>query len=190
MTDPIENGRDFCIKNPEHCIRCKDRACNSQKLEFEKSLSCIKCTPNENNNCNSIDKNTTAIECARTVVGYKNVCYTYHTEQTITRGCLYEASESIFDICKTNTSASCTTCNETDCNRAPIPPSILNFNDFERSESYDREIRPNEDEKHLHCYQCSGTEGCDSISDFYSTPMPCPISSKYDQCFTFIQHKG
>lgn len=192
MSDPLENGRDFCMKNSEHCIRCKDRACNEQKLEYEKPLSCIKCTPSENNNCNIIDKNTIAVECTRTVIGYKNVCYTHHTEQTITRGCLYEASESIFDICKTNSSALCTTCDQTDCNRAPITNTTTpTVTVPEKNASDDRIVQLINDEEHqLHCYQCNGTKECDSISDFYSKPMPCPISSKYDQCYTFIQHKG
>lgn len=194
MSDPIEDGRDFCMKDPEHCTRCKDRACNAQKLEFEKPLSCIKCIPDELHNCNIIDKNTTAIACARTVVGYKNFCYTHHTEQTVTRGCLYEATDSIFGVCKTNTSALCTICNQTDCNRAPITnATVTSLNTIapEKNTSYDRVILPvlpNENENRLHCYQCNGTKECDFIGN--SEPLPCPISSKYDQCFTFIQHKG
>lgn len=195
MSDPIENGRDFCMANLEHCIRCKDRACNSQKLEFEKPLACVQCTPNENDNCKVIDKNTTAIKCAPTVIGYKNYCYTYHKEQTVTRGCLYEASDSIFDTCKTNTSASCTICNQTDCNRAPItnatiPLNNLNFNNSERGKSHSQVTRPKKGENRLHCYRCNGTEECDLKESFFWRPTPCGIPSKYDRCFTFIQHKG
>lgn len=195
MSDPIEDGRDVCLKDPEHCTRCKERACNAQKLEFEKPLSCIKCTPNESNNCNNIDKNTTAVECAKTVIGYKNFCYTHHNGQTVTRGCLYEASDSMFNTCKTNTSASCKICNETDCNRAPItnktiPTTNLNFVISERDKSHQRVIQPTKEESHLHCYTCNGTEECNFTNKFFWRPTPCGISSKYDRCFTFIQHKG
>lgn len=198
MSDPIENGRDVCIANPDQCVRCKERACNAQKLEYEKPLSCIKCTPNENDNCNNIDKNTTAIECAKTVIGYKNYCYTHHNEQSVTRGCLYEASDSIFDTCKTNTSASCTICNQTDCNRAPItngttpttPSNNSNVTTSDRGKSHHRVTPTNKEENHLHCHHCNGTEECDFEGAFLGKPTPCGISSKYDRCFTFIQSKG
>lgn len=195
ISDPIEDGRAFCIKNHEHCIRCRKRACNAQKLEFEKPLSCIKCTSNESNNCSIIDKNTTAIECNRTANGYKNVCYTHHMGQTITRGCLYEANDSIFDICKTNTSAVCSTCNQSDCNRKSISISNINIityipNVSKRNASYERTIRPNEEENRLLCYKCSGTEECDFMKDSNLKPKACLIASKHDQCFTFIHNKG
>lgn len=195
MSDPIDNGRDVCMNNPEQCMRCKDRACNSQGLEFENPLSCIKCTPNENDNCNNIDKNTTAIECTKTVKGYKNYCYTHHNEQKTTRGCLYEASDPMFDTCKTNTSASCTICNANDCNRAPItnatiPSNGLNISIPGRGKSHHRVSPPSEAENRLHCYHCNGTEECDFMDKFFWRPTPCGISSKFDRCFTFIQAKG
>lgn len=187
------------MENPEPCTRCKKRACNAQKLEFEKPLSCIKCTSNESNSCNKINKETTAIECNRTAIGYKNVCYTYHNGLDISRGCLYEASESIFDTCKTNTSALCSTCNQTDCNRMPIsnlnPNPNINITSYilnvsERNASFDRIIQPIEGEHRLNCYRCSGTEECDFMNDSNLEPEPCPIASKHDQCYTFIHNKG
>lgn len=187
------------MKNIEHCIRCKERACNAKQLEFEKPLSCIKCTPSETNTCNIIDKNASAIECDRTAIGYKNVCYTYQTGQTAMRGCLYEASDTIFDICKTNSSLLCSTCDQSDCNRSPITnvtiaSFILNAHISERKSFYDQAIRLHKAENHLHCFQCNGTDECDLMSlnsdDFSIKPEPCSISSKYDQCFTYMQHEG
>lgn len=193
MSDSDEDGRDFCIKNNMQCIRCKNRACNSHQLEFEKPLSCIKCTPNEN--CNIIDKNVTGMACNRTTIGYKNSCYTHQIGSHVTRGCLYEANDQIFDICQKNQTDFCALCDQADCNREPaknatIPPLILNDFVFESDALYDEVIPLRAKENRLHCYQCNGTDECDFISKPNSVkPNACPISSTYDQCYTFI-HKG
>lgn len=130
MSDFGSNGRQFCIQNYAQCNLCAKRACNSHPLEFEKKLSCIKCDPDKNSNCNVIDDNTKAIECAPTTLGYTNECYIYQEGSVSRRGCLYEASGDIFTQCNDIFSNTCTICNQTDCNRIPIVNNDLSFNAF------------------------------------------------------------
>lgn len=194
MSDPVENGRDFCMKNMEHCERCKQRACNGEGLKFENPLSCVKCMPSDKDNCRTIDNSTAAVECARTASGYKNACYTYQDGQSATRGCLYEAPDSIFDICKANSSTLCSICNQTNCNRGPTKTVnatsyILNAIISQQKPLYDQQIHVNGENKPLHCFKCSGTEECNYISAD-SKPTKCPLSVEYDECFTFMHHKG
>lgn len=196
MSDPDKDGRSFCTQNDEQCIRCQHRACNSHQLEFEKPLSCIKCIPSETENCAIIDKNVTAIACDRTTIGYKNSCYTYQTGQYVARGCLYEANGPIFDICNKNNTSLCSMCEQSDCNREPaknitFSPLILHDFIFKHKMTYDELIPLRGEENRLHCYQCDGTDECTFMNKTnVMKPKPCPIASKYDQCYTFIQQKG
>lgn len=154
MSDNPNSNKGFCLDNYAQCNRCKKRACNSEHVQFEEKMSCIKCDPDENSNCNVIDESTTAIECATTTLGYKNLCYTYQKGSVSHRGCLYEAPENIFNECENAYSEICLTCNQTDCNRTPIIHEELTLNLF-----HDEVVR-NEDKSEMvmsdnpSCYKC------------------------------------
>lgn len=125
MSDSTNSNKDFCLEHYAQCNRCKKRACNANPVEFEKKLSCIKCIPGENSNCNNIDDDVNAIKCIQTTLGYINKCYTFHKENVSYRGCLYEASEEIFDECNNSNSSACLTCNESNCNRDPVKIDLI-----------------------------------------------------------------
>lgn len=128
MSDADENV-DFCLKNEKQCQRCSKRACNANLLEFEKKLSCIKCTPDENSNCNVVEDTTSATECAPTALGYKNRCYTHSVDGISYRDCLYEASTEIFEECSKQKSKKCSTCDEDGCNNTPINTNRFYYED-------------------------------------------------------------
>lgn len=130
MSDNANSNKGFCLDNYAQCNRCKKRACNSEHVQFEKKMSCVKCNPDENSNCNVIDESITATECAATTLGYKNLCYTYQSGNVSHRGCLYEAPKNIFIECGNVYSETCLTCNQTDCNRTPIIHDELDLNPF------------------------------------------------------------
>ncbi|XP_055308419.1 uncharacterized protein LOC129572481 [Sitodiplosis mosellana] len=136
MSDISSAGRDFCLKNYAQCDRCNKRACNSEQVRFEEKISCVKCNPDENSNCNLIEENITAIECAPTTLGYKNLCYTLQSGRVAHRGCLYEAPEEIFVECDNTYSEVCLTCNQSDCNRTPVVNEDLALNPFHYEISY------------------------------------------------------
>lgn len=208
MSDPNETGREFCMQHIEQCKKCSKRACNSQSLEFEKNISCVKCTPDKKTNCNTVDKDITAIECAQTTVGYKNACYIYQNDSVTIRGCLFEAPDIIFKECLDYYSAACSTCNQSDCNRASvenetiglnslyIPRAIKNtsFQGCSTPECYNDKIKSTGPQttnsiqykdKRLECYRCDGNEECDLI-DSTLKPERCTVSLEYDQCYTYI----
>lgn len=85
MSDNPNSNKGFCLDNYAQCNRCKKRACNSEHVQFEKKMSCIKCNPDEKSNCNVIDESTTAIECATTTLGYTNECYIYQEQSGATK---------------------------------------------------------------------------------------------------------
>lgn len=117
MSDYPNPSKDFCYDNYAQCKRCKKRACNSNRVEFEEKISCVKCTPDKNSNCNVVDDSAKAKECAPTTIGYKDMCYTFQKGGVSHRGCLYEAPTDIFVECKNPFSEACLTCNKTNCNR-------------------------------------------------------------------------
>lgn len=212
MSGPEKIGRDFCLQNVAQCKKCSKRACNAQPLEFEEKISCIKCTPSEDNDCKTIDQNTTAIECDRTTRGYKNACYIYQNGSAPIRGCLYEASDIIFNECLDYYSEACFTCNQSDCNRAPINDDAIEYNSlyitravkntpFQGCSTPDcNNAEPKlvnrsaksiqNSDKRLECYRCDGNEDCDFMSStptqYHLKPEQCEISTEYDQCYTYI----
>lgn len=197
MSDIGTDGRDFCIQNFAQCNICPNRACNANPLKFEKKLSCIKCVPNENSNCNVIDENAKATECARTTVGYTNECYTYQSGSVSHRGCLYEAPANIFSECSNIFSDTCVTCNRSDCNRTPILNNDLTFNPFhfvitneegktkftpcgnsscEKIDSWDR-----------FCFKCDSTNDPNCVSEVDSSMIgQCPYAEEDLGCFHMV----
>lgn len=165
MSDFKSEGREYCIQNFAQCNICSKRACNSNPLEFEEKLSCIKCDPDENSNCNVIAENATATECTRTILGYKNECYTYTKRNVSHRGCLYEANENIFKECTDIFSESCLTCNQTNCNRDPIASTDLDFNEFHYEIMQDEGDKP----KFTHC----GNKSCTKINSWQRSCIKC-----------------
>ncbi|XP_031624828.1 calponin homology and LIM domain-containing protein-like [Contarinia nasturtii] len=120
MSDTDQNKGE-CLGHVQQCHRCSNRACNANSLELEEKLSCIKCTPDGNSNCNILEDFTEAVECARTALGYKNRCYTHSKDGISHRGCLYEANTDIFKECSDENSERCFTCAEEGCNDTSIP---------------------------------------------------------------------
>lgn len=149
MSDYGSDGRDYCIQNFAQCHICPNRACNSNPLEFEEKLSCVKCEPDENSNCNVIDENLKATECAATPLGYQNECYIYRNGSQSRRGCLYEAPERVFNDCSDVFSATCTICNQSDCNRTPIVNTDLTFNAFQFENTHE-EVK--------YCHSCNSSD--------------------------------
>lgn len=96
----------------------------------------MKCDPKPNTDCIIVAEDTNATECVPTTIGYNNTCYTYQNGSSSVRGCLYEASELIFDECKLELAA-CITCNQSDCNRVPIEdqPDAIHINDGKITEN-------------------------------------------------------
>lgn len=195
MSDPAESGRDFCDKNDAQCMKCSKRACNSQPVKFEKNLSCIKCTPDKNK-CNNVSEETKAVECSPTTIGYKDACYIYQKGNDAIRGCLYEASDTIFNKCIKSYSSNCFMCNETDCNRKPIVSDTFRFDSMPiesiEYESFDQnaksiELLKKDAIKPLKCYRCDDCDFMDSTKRG-EEPEKCDILSEYDKCFTYIDH--
>ncbi|XP_031624827.1 uncharacterized protein LOC116341726 [Contarinia nasturtii] len=120
MSDEDKVGKDFCSMNFAQCHTCSGRACNSNLLKFETAISCVKCNPDASSDCNLIDENIEAAECAATTFGYKNACYIYKSDGIVQRGCLYEASDDIFNECNNEFVNKCLLCNHNNCNRMPI----------------------------------------------------------------------
>lgn len=198
MSDSKSNptGISYCDAFLEQCHRCSKRACNTHKVEFEPKLSCIKCTPDDKNNCGVIPEGTKAIECAPITLGYKNACYIYQNGSAFTRGCI---SDSTHNECNSPSNPSCVTCNQSDCNRNAMPNintiSLLQLNvkmPEKRIISLQKSGRTEKNKsKRLKCYQCNGDDGCDLMDSKPShEPKECTIESEYDQCFTYIQHDG
>lgn len=123
MSDVGSSNLAYCLKNNAQCTKCAKRACNEKSVQFEKKLSCVKCTPDKNNDCNVIEENTKATECTPTTLGYANGCYVYQKGNVSHRGCLYEATDKIFGECSKKSSKACSVCNKSDCNRQPITAS-------------------------------------------------------------------
>lgn len=187
MSDPGQSGRDFCDENVAQCMKCSKRACNSQPIEFEKNLSCIKCTPDKNK-CNTVSEDTKAVGCTPTTIGYKDACFIYQKGNDAIRGCLYEASNTIFNECMKSYSSDCFMCNETDCNRKPVISNTFKFDSMLESEDLSAksiQVLRKDAIKPLKCYRC---DDCDFMGSTKSEmdPEECPISSEYDQCFTYI----
>lgn len=159
-----DTGRDYCTNNPIQCSTCKKRACNDNSLTYEVKFSCVKCNPKKDDNCDIIDKNITAIECAPTALGYSNQCYTYQKENETYRGCLYEAPGDIFTECSDDFSESCLTCNNTDCNRKPIENDDLTVNAFH----YDIH-----DVDHKTMFIPCGNDTCDKINSWQRYCWQC-----------------
>lgn len=134
-------GRDFCVENPEQCSTCSGRACNAHKLKFEEKISCVKCTPDENGNCNVIDEGVEATECALTAAGYKNECFHYKKGDVSYRGCLFESADEIFNECIKSGSEKCSTCNEPNCNREPVTNPNLRLNPLQLEQEEKRDTQ-------------------------------------------------
>lgn len=83
-------------------------------------MSCVKCTPNENTTCEDIPSEFATTECAPTVLGYLNGCYTHVKDNKVQRGCLLEAPEHIQEECNDLSNESSTICSESDCNRERV----------------------------------------------------------------------
>lgn len=112
-------------------------------MEFEEKLSCIKCNPDENTDCIVVDEHTNATECTPTTIGYNNTCYTYQNGSSSVRGCLYEASELIFNECKLELAA-CISCNQSDCNRTPLEDLMPNPSPIEGKTKTTEATDPND----------------------------------------------
>lgn len=197
MSDFSTYGREFCMQNILQCNICPKRACNSNPLEFEKKMSCIKCEPDENSNCNVIDESVKATECAPTTVGYTNECFTYQNGSVSRRGCLYEAPPDIFSECTDVWSDRCTTCNKSDCNRSPIINNDLTLNPFhfviteeggkkiftpcgnsscEKIDSWDRK-----------CFKCDSTIDINCVSEVDASMIgQCPYAEEDLGCFHMV----
>lgn len=139
------------------------------KLEFEKTLSCVKCSPDENNNCNVIDNETNGTECAPTTVGYKDACYHHNIGGISTRGCLYEASNDIFNECSKDNSEKCATCTEPDCNRKPAVNENLYVNPLSSANSEPNgqssrsSLRPSF--AYRYCYKCDSSKDPNCVNN-------------------------
>lgn len=199
MSDTEDSGRNMCIENDAQCSKCAKRACNSQSVEFENPISCIKCSSDNDTNCSIVHENTTAVECARTTIGYGNVCFIHKHDNVITRGCLYEASNRIFEDCKMSLNSVCSTCNQSDCNRTPVNNTFKVVSmQFEKTiQKHQPEMIHQIDEsngyrdKPLKCFRCDGNEDCNLMHSSMKSqmePQECPLSSEYDQCFTYIDN--
>lgn len=198
MSDYGKDGRDFCVQNYAQCNICSKRACNSHPLEFEKKISCVKCDPDENSNCNVIDDNKKATECAPTTAGYTNECYIHREGSVSRRGCLYEAPEEIFSQCSDIFSDICTTCNHTDCNRTPIVNNELSFNEFHfiitQPENSEPIFTPcgnasctKKNSWERFCYKCDSTNDTNCATQQDSIIIePCPYAQEDLGCFHMI----
>lgn len=183
MSDLGTDGRAYCIENFAQCNICSSRACNSNPLEFEDKLKCVKCGSDENFDCNVVDDSVTATECAPTTMGYENECYIYYDGSVTRRGCLYEAPADIHSECSDIFSDTCTVCNQTDCNRTPIINDDLIFNAF-HSEEGKMETIPRS------CYKCDSTNDPNCVSELNSEMVKiCPNAEEDLGCFHMVTGK-
>lgn len=179
MSDYDNLNRDYCIQNYAQCNFCKNRACNSNHVEFEEKISCVKCTPDENSNCNVIDETATATECAQTAVGYKDMCYTLQKGGVSHRGCLYEAPNEIFVECENPFSEACVTCNQTNCNRIPIVNEDLELNPFHQVVRED------------FCYKCDSSVDPNCINQLNNSMIEkCDSTGEGLGCYHMITEAG
>lgn len=95
------------------CKRCHGDDCNS-KPNFQ---TCRTCTTTDNLSCyvNANDDRVPLVEC----ISYTDECFIHVANNTVTRGCLAEASALLIDEC--DDPAKCERCEGSkDCNVKPI----------------------------------------------------------------------
>lgn len=115
----ISEGKKFCDKNAKQCVKCADRNCNKDEVQWEKQLSCIICNSTEDENCKSGSDGDRNV-CARTTKGYENHCFTRVDNHTVARGCLVDSDPDTVTDCNSWYSQTCTFCNDDYCNQVPI----------------------------------------------------------------------
>lgn len=121
MSDDSEKpGKSYCLQNDHRCRKCNQRGCNNDLIQWEKPMSCIKCTSTEDTDCEKSPELLSANECAPTAAGYENKCYTRVVNQTVERGCFYEASAEAKKECDDSADESCSTCTEPGCNQGKV----------------------------------------------------------------------
>lgn len=114
------NGKNFCLEHSKQCRKCSELACNNDPIVWGKTLTCLKCSTRENENCDQVDDNVASVECGPTVSGYENHCFTNVNRSDVQRGCLFEATEDIQNNCYNSTDTSCLLCSESNCNHENI----------------------------------------------------------------------
>lgn len=182
MSDVDSEGVGYCKHHDHHCEKCPKRACNTNLMKFDKKISCFKCNPTENDDCDKIAENSTATECAGTALGYKNECYIYQKDKRTFRGCLYDAkseSEEIFRECRNQYSANCYTCDQDSCNNNSVLYDDLdvNFLKLENEENLNTKSRL--------CYECDSRNNDTKCARDLDESMitKCPNSEDDLGCF-------
>lgn len=168
-------GKQYCVNHADHCTKCPTRGCNSDPVDFEKpTLSCVKCVPSETNKCETVADDVQPELCEPTVAGYVNKCYMYVGDnEQVHRGCFYEASEHIRYLCgDAELSDSCTTCNESNCNRHPFQPGKIRLRPRRKRALASRK-----------CLRCSSA---DDVQCRYNPQLFERAECAGDRCATYI----
>lgn len=107
-----EVGSKLCAENGDKsCTRCLGYECNSNSVVNGAKLSCVKCTSEEGACEWGIDKEE-ATKCTSDVwLGDSETCYSYQTEEGVTRGCSLDAT----NVCPAETTV-CKECVGAGCN--------------------------------------------------------------------------